>query len=186
MPLWHILCPERQRMQSALFFVHQKECFSVRDFPPEKRRLRSDSVVLLPHTKASASLIPQMPDACEGLYFLVKFSPPSSSFFMERPTRVSLPVFSSHICVLHLSPSSHTLPRRPSALSPQPRTTPFSFLPHFTASALGPRPLALFPIPYSLVPKQKEAPINGCFFCSLYLRIHRLLSVEDAVSDVVG
>ena len=80
-------------MQSALFFVHQKECFSVRDFPPEKRRLRSDSVVLLPHTKASTLLTPQMPDACEGLYFSVKISPPSSSFFMERPTRVLLPVF---------------------------------------------------------------------------------------------
>ena len=75
------------------FFVHQKECFSVRDFPPEKRRLRSDSVVLLPHTKASTSLTPQMPDACEGLYFSVKISPPSSSFFMERPTRVQIPIF---------------------------------------------------------------------------------------------
>ena len=75
-----------RKSKSALFFVHQKECFSVRDFPPEKRRLRSDSVVLLPHTKASALLIPQMPDACEGLYFSVKISPPSSSFFMERPT----------------------------------------------------------------------------------------------------
>ena len=102
----------------ALFFVHPTECFSVRDFPPEKRRLRSDPVVLLPHTKASALLIPQMPDACERLYFSVKISPPSSSFFMERPTRVLLLVFSPYIRGLHLPPSTHAIPRRPSALGP--------------------------------------------------------------------
>ena len=103
--------------KALFFFVHQKECFSVRYFPPEKRRLRSDSVVPLPHTKASDSLISQMPDACEGLYFSVKISPPSSSFFMERPTMVLLPVFILKRG-LHLSPSTHAPPRRPSALGP--------------------------------------------------------------------
>ena len=119
------------RVKALFFFVHQKEYFSVRDFPPEKRRLRIDSVVLLPHTKASTFLTPQMPDACERLYFSVKISPPSSSFFMERPTRVILPVFSPLIADYTFHPSTHALPRRPLALGPF---------------------LSLIPNPYSLVP----------------------------------
>ena len=116
-------------MQSALFFVHQKECFSVRDFPPEKRRLRSDSVVLLPHTKASTLLIPQMPDACEGLYFSVKISPPSSSFFMERPTECIYPFLSRTAdYTFLLPPTLHRVIPNPYSLVPSPFSTPF---PHF-------------------------------------------------------
>ena len=80
MPLWHILCPERQRMQNALFYGHGSLFSEYTYCPPstadyEAIRLYCSSAYTLNKAYTADA------DDCERLCLLFKIIPPSSAVY---------------------------------------------------------------------------------------------------------
>ena len=80
MPLWHILCPERQRMQNALFYRHGSSFSEYTYSPPPTADYEAIGLYYLSAYTLN-KIYTADADDCERLCLLVKIIPPSSAVF---------------------------------------------------------------------------------------------------------
>ena len=78
LPLWHILCPERQRMQSALFYRHDSSFSEYTCSPPPTADYEAIRLYYL-SAYTFNKIYTADADDCERLCLLVKIIPPPSA-----------------------------------------------------------------------------------------------------------